>query len=84
VREITLVARDGGGDPAGNPRLRLLMDKAKEINMPQENIMRAMKEMLDQVEYTYNMRPRKILNFLTLLSSLCPLHQIAPAMKATV
>ena len=44
VREITIVAREGGGDPAGNPRLRLLMDKAKEINMPQENIMRAIKK----------------------------------------
>lgn len=44
VREITIVARDGGGDPTGNPRLRLLMEKAKEINMPQENIMRAIKK----------------------------------------
>jgi YebC/PmpR family DNA-binding regulatory protein len=44
VREMTIVARDGGGDPAGNPRLRLLVDKAKEINMPQENIIRAIKK----------------------------------------
>jgi len=44
VREITIVAREGGGDPAGNPRLRLLMDKAKEINMPQDNIVRAIKK----------------------------------------
>lgn len=43
IKEITIAARIGGGDPEGNPRLRLLMDKAKEINMPQENTMRAIK-----------------------------------------
>ncbi|MFT6765192.1 MAG: YebC/PmpR family DNA-binding regulatory protein [Alteromonas naphthalenivorans] len=41
VKEITVVARDGGGDVSGNPRLRTLVDKAKQINMPQENIKRA-------------------------------------------
>lgn len=44
IKEITVVARLGGGDPAGNPRLRLLMDKAKEINMPADNIARAIKK----------------------------------------
>jgi len=44
IKEITIAAREGGGDPAGNPRLRLLIDKAKEINMPQENTMRAIKK----------------------------------------
>lgn len=44
IKEITVAARVGGGDPNGNPRLRLLIDKAKEINMPQENIMRAIKK----------------------------------------
>jgi len=34
----------GGGDPTGNPRLRQLMDKAKEVNMPQENVTRAIKK----------------------------------------
>lgn len=43
IKEITIAARLGGGDPNGNPRLRLLMDKAKEINMPTENTMRAIK-----------------------------------------
>jgi YebC/PmpR family DNA-binding regulatory protein len=43
IKEITIAARMGGGDPAGNPRLRFLVDKAKEINMPQENITRAIK-----------------------------------------
>jgi len=43
IKEITIAARDGGGDPNGNPRLRLLLEKAKEINMPQDNTMRAIK-----------------------------------------
>jgi YebC/PmpR family DNA-binding regulatory protein len=44
IKEITVVARDGGGDPAGNPRLRTLIDKAKQINMPQDNIKRAIQK----------------------------------------
>jgi YebC/PmpR family DNA-binding regulatory protein len=44
IKEITVAARAGGGDPAGNPRLRLLMEKAKEVNMPQDNTMRAIKK----------------------------------------
>ncbi len=44
IKEITVSARLGGGDPAGNPRLRLLLDKAKEINMPLENAQRAIKK----------------------------------------
>lgn len=43
IKEITLAARMGGGDPAGNPRLRLLLEKAKEINMPLDNTQRAIK-----------------------------------------
>jgi YebC/PmpR family DNA-binding regulatory protein len=43
IKEITLCARSGGGDPNGNAKLRLLIDKAKEINMPQDNIVRAIK-----------------------------------------
>lgn len=41
VREITVAARLGGGDPEKNPRLRVAIDKAKEVNMPMENIKRA-------------------------------------------
>ena len=41
IREITVAARVGGGDPVGNPRLRLAIDKAKAVNMPQDNIQRA-------------------------------------------
>jgi len=38
IREITTAARLGGGDPDGNPRLRLAVDKAKENNMPAKNV----------------------------------------------
>ena len=38
IREITVAARNGGGDPAMNPRLRLAIDKAKAANMPAERI----------------------------------------------
>lgn len=40
-REIEIAARDGGGDPAANFRLRLAIDKAKQAQMPKENIERA-------------------------------------------
>ncbi len=40
-REITVSAREGGGDPAMNPRLRLAIDKARENNMPADTIKRA-------------------------------------------
>jgi YebC/PmpR family DNA-binding regulatory protein len=40
-REITVAAREGGGDPAMNPRLRLAIEKAKENNMPADTIRRA-------------------------------------------
>jgi YebC/PmpR family DNA-binding regulatory protein len=41
VKEISVAARMGGADPAGNPRLRLAIEKAKEVNMPHDNIKRA-------------------------------------------
>ena len=41
IREVTVAARVGGGDPDGNPRLRLAIEKAKAVNMPQDNIQRA-------------------------------------------
>ncbi|OGC21259.1 transcriptional regulator [candidate division WOR-1 bacterium RIFOXYC2_FULL_37_10] len=41
IREITTAAKIGGADPAGNPRLRLVIDKAKAANMPNDNIKRA-------------------------------------------
>lgn len=44
IREITVAARAGGGDPSGNPRLRLAIEKAKAVNMPQDNIQRAIQK----------------------------------------
>jgi YebC/PmpR family DNA-binding regulatory protein len=41
VKEIAVAARVGGGDPSGNPRLRTAIDNAKEVNMPSDNIKRA-------------------------------------------
>ena len=40
IREIMVAARQGGGDPSANPRLRLAIDKAKAANMPADNIKR--------------------------------------------
>src|SRR5438309_4907156 len=54
IREITIAARAGGGDPGGNPRLRTAIDAAKAENMPGENIDRANKNgtgPLDGVTY---------------------------------
>lgn len=43
AREVVVAARDGGGDPDMNPRLRLAIDKARGYNMPMDNIDRAIK-----------------------------------------
>ena len=43
IREITVAAREGGGDASANPRLRLAMDKAIVANMPKDTIERAIK-----------------------------------------
>lgn len=43
IKEITVCARMGGGDPGMNPRLRLAVDKAYENNMPKDNVERAIK-----------------------------------------
>jgi YebC/PmpR family DNA-binding regulatory protein len=54
IKEITVSARLGGGDPNANPRLRLAMDKATEHNMPKDNIERAIKRGtggLENVDY---------------------------------
>lgn len=44
IKEISVAARVGGGDPSANPRLRTLVDKAKAINMPTDNVNRAIKK----------------------------------------
>ncbi|MCC5905590.1 MAG: YebC/PmpR family DNA-binding transcriptional regulator [Balneolaceae bacterium] len=44
IREITVAAREGGGDPDGNPRLALAIENAKGVNLPKDNIERAIKK----------------------------------------
>jgi YebC/PmpR family DNA-binding regulatory protein len=44
LREITVAARAGGGDPKGNMRLKAAIESAKEVNMPQDNIKRAIQK----------------------------------------
>ena len=50
IKEITVSARLGGGDPASNPRLRLAIDKARESNMPGDNIQRAIQRGTGELE----------------------------------
>jgi YebC/PmpR family DNA-binding regulatory protein len=54
IREITVAAKMGGGDPDGNPRLRTAIDNARAASMPKENIERGIKKgtgELEGVEY---------------------------------
>ncbi len=59
IREITVAAKQGGGDPAGNPRLRTAIESAKAQSMPKDNIERAIKKGtgelagIEYVETTY-------------------------------
>ena len=41
IREVAMAAREGGGDPAANPRLRTAVDNARAVNMPADNIQKA-------------------------------------------
>jgi YebC/PmpR family DNA-binding regulatory protein len=50
IKEITIAARQAGGDPNGNPRLRLAIDNAKAANMPSDNIDRAIKKATGELE----------------------------------
>jgi len=50
IKEITVAARLGGGDPNFNPRLRLAVDKGKSLNMPKDNIDRAIKKGTGELE----------------------------------
>lgn len=50
IREITIAARSGGGDPGGNPRLRTAIDAAKAVNMPADNIDRAVRKGTGELE----------------------------------
>src|SRR5262245_18615403 len=50
IREMTIAARLGGGDPDSNPRLRTAVDKAKASNMPADNIKRAIQKGTGELE----------------------------------
>jgi YebC/PmpR family DNA-binding regulatory protein len=50
IREMTIAARLGGGDPDSNPRLRTAVDKAKAVNMPADNIKRAIQKGTGELE----------------------------------
>src|SRR5262245_38920708 len=50
IKEITIAARIGGGDPDGNPRLRKAVADAKELNMPADNIKRAIMKGTGELE----------------------------------
>ncbi|MBD8524159.1 YebC/PmpR family DNA-binding transcriptional regulator [Pseudomarimonas arenosa] len=58
VREISVAARSGGGDIAGNPRLRLAVDKAVAASMPKDNIERAIKKATGELEGVNYEEPR--------------------------
>ncbi len=50
AREITIAAREGGGDITFNSKLRMMVDKAKSLNMPMENIERSIKKGTGEIE----------------------------------
>lgn len=50
IREITVAAKQGGGDPGGNPRLRTAIENARAASMPKENIERAVKKGTGELE----------------------------------
>lgn len=50
IREITVAAREGGGDPEYNPDLRMAIERAHEADMPKENIERAIKRGTGELE----------------------------------
>lgn len=50
IREMTIAARLGGGDPDTNPRLRTVVDKAKSSNMPADNVKRAIQKGTGELE----------------------------------
>lgn len=52
IKEITIAARLGGGDPSGNPRLRTILEKARASNMPNDNVGRAIKKGTGELEGT--------------------------------
>jgi len=53
-KKITIAAREGGGDPAMNSTLSMLIDKAKEANMPKDNIGNAVKKGIGELKGASN------------------------------
>ena len=53
IKEVMVAARFGGGDPNGNPRLRAAIAAAKNVNMPKDNIERAIKKGTGELEGTH-------------------------------
>ena len=50
AKEITIAAREGGGDPDSNARLRLAVQNGRAVNMPSDNITRAIKKGTGEIE----------------------------------
>jgi YebC/PmpR family DNA-binding regulatory protein len=50
IKEIAVAAKMGGGDPDKNPRLRTVIDKARAVNMPNDNVSRAIKRGTGELE----------------------------------
>jgi YebC/PmpR family DNA-binding regulatory protein len=50
IKEITVAARQGGGDPNSNPRLRLMLDKARDANMTKDSVTRAIQRGTGELE----------------------------------
>jgi YebC/PmpR family DNA-binding regulatory protein len=50
IKEITVAARLGGGDPDSNPRLRLMLDKARDANMTKDSVQRAVQRGTGELE----------------------------------
>ena len=48
LKEVTVAVKESGPDPDGNPRLRLLMQNAKGVNMPKDTLMRAITKASDK------------------------------------
>ncbi|HRT01311.1 MAG TPA: YebC/PmpR family DNA-binding transcriptional regulator, partial [Fervidobacterium sp.] len=50
IREIIVAAREGGGDPSTNPRLRTVLEKAREANMSRDTVERSIKKGTGELE----------------------------------
>ena len=50
IKEITVAAKAGGGDPNTNPKLRLMLDKAREANMTKDSVTRAIQRGTGELE----------------------------------